>query len=79
MQDVLIQVQEKERGRKTITPIYCHLIGKDKQESYNKVKSQTCFVWLLVSITLERNTHEAIAYLLPGLIYRFTLVMKLFH
>ena len=23
------------------------IIGKDKQESYNKVKSQTCFVWLL--------------------------------
>ena len=47
MQDVLIRVQEKEREEKTITPIYCHLIGKDKQESYNKVKSQTCFVWLL--------------------------------
>ena len=38
MQDVLIRVQEKEREEKTITPIYCHLIGKDKQESYNKVK-----------------------------------------
>ena len=39
--------RRKEREEKTITPIYCHLIGKDKQESYNKVKSQTCFVRFL--------------------------------
>ena len=48
MQDVLIRVQEKEREEKNdYTILYLPLIGKDKQESYNKVKSQTCFVWLL--------------------------------
>ena len=55
-QDVLIRVQEKEREEKTITLIYCHLIGKDKQESYNKVKSQTCFVWLLTFYYNLRET-----------------------